>query len=165
MKVTAIEEAQDIKNMKLEEVIGSHQTFEMTISDHIEERKKGVALLSNNSVDQTEGNLETNEESSEAIVLIERLFNNILKKINGMRGTDVRNTPSNINSGSPRERIDYKNSQGKGAQCHAYEGFGHVRFECPNHFKNQKKGLSITWSADDLAEPKHENSNQVKALT
>jgi excinuclease UvrABC nuclease subunit len=47
MKVTAIEEAQDIKNMKVEELIGSLQTFEMAISDHIEERKKDIAFLSN----------------------------------------------------------------------------------------------------------------------
>jgi len=33
MKVTAIEEAQDIGNMKVEVVIGSLQTFEMTIRD------------------------------------------------------------------------------------------------------------------------------------
>lgn len=94
--------------MKVEELIGSLQTFEMEIIDHIEERKKGIALLSNTSVDQTEGNLETNEESSEAIVLIGRQFNNILRKINGRCGTDVRNIPSDINRESPRERIDYK---------------------------------------------------------
>jgi len=80
MKVTAIEEAQDVKNMKVEELIGSLQTFEMEISDYIEQRKKGIALLSNTSVDQTEGNLETNEKSSEAIILIGRKFNNILNK-------------------------------------------------------------------------------------
>lgn len=117
-------------------------------------------------VDQTEGNLETDEEVSEALVLIRRKFNNILKKINRRRGTDVRNIPSDINSESPRkERIDYKSSQGRGAQCHACEGFGHVRSECPNYFKNQKKGLSVTWSDDDLAEPEHENPNHVTVLT
>lgn len=98
---TAIEEAQDVKSMKVEELIGSLQTFEMEIIDHTEERKKGIAFQSNTSVDQTEGNLETNEESSEAIVLIGRQFNNILKKINGRCGTDVRNIPSDINRGSP----------------------------------------------------------------
>ena len=166
MKVTAIEEVQDIKNMKVEELIGSLQTFKMAISDHIEERKIGIAFLSNTSVDQTEGSLETDDEVSEAIVLIGRQVNNILKKTNKRRGTDVRNIPSDNNSGSPRnERIDYKTSQGKCAQCHACEGFGHVRTKCPNYFKNQKKGLLVTWSEDDLAEIVYENLNHVTTLT
>jgi len=41
MKVIANEEAQDIKNMKVEELIGSLQTFEMAISDKSEKKNKG----------------------------------------------------------------------------------------------------------------------------
>jgi len=62
MKVTAIEEAQDIKNMKVEELIGSLQTFEMAINDKSEKKNKGIAFVSNTSDDQTEGDLETDGE-------------------------------------------------------------------------------------------------------
>jgi hypothetical protein len=44
MKVTAIEEAQDVKNMKVEELVGSLETFEMAISDKSEKKNKDIAL-------------------------------------------------------------------------------------------------------------------------
>ena len=86
MKVIVIEEARDIKNMKVEELIGSLQTYEMETCDHIEERRKGIALQSNTYINQTKDNLETDEEVLEALALIGRQFNNILKKINRRRG-------------------------------------------------------------------------------
>src|SRR4030065_2242268 len=46
MKVTTIEEAQDICNMKVEELMGSLQTFKMAISDRTE-KKKSIAFVSN----------------------------------------------------------------------------------------------------------------------
>ncbi|WP_368970997.1 hypothetical protein, partial [Bacillus cereus] len=40
MKVTAIEEAQDIENMKVGELIGSLQTFELKLSGKSEKKNK-----------------------------------------------------------------------------------------------------------------------------
>jgi len=57
MKVTAIEEVQDIKNMKVEEISASLQTFEMAISDKTEKKHKSLAFVSNTSNEQTEGDL------------------------------------------------------------------------------------------------------------
>ncbi|WJX56804.1 hypothetical protein P8452_42427 [Trifolium repens] len=48
MKVTTIEEAQDIASMKFEELVGSLQTFEMNFSDKPEKKGKNIALTSNN---------------------------------------------------------------------------------------------------------------------
>src|SRR6187399_1728811 len=47
MKVTAIEEAQNIASMKVEEVVGSLQTFEMNFSDKVEKKGKNIAFTSN----------------------------------------------------------------------------------------------------------------------
>jgi hypothetical protein len=47
MKVTAIEEAQDIASMKVEELVGSLQTFEMSFSDKIEKKEKNSLFVSN----------------------------------------------------------------------------------------------------------------------
>jgi len=62
MKVTVIEEAQNIKNMKVEEHIGSLQTFEMAINDKSENKNKSISFVSNTSDEQTQGDLETDEE-------------------------------------------------------------------------------------------------------
>jgi hypothetical protein len=46
MKVVAIEEAQDISTMKVEELIGSLQTFELAISDRAEKKNKSIVFVS-----------------------------------------------------------------------------------------------------------------------
>ena len=46
MKVTAIEEAHDIINMRVDELVGSLQTFELDISDKSEKKNKRIAFLS-----------------------------------------------------------------------------------------------------------------------
>jgi hypothetical protein len=47
MKVTTIEESQDISNMRVDELIGSLQTFEMGMCDGSEKKTKIIAFLSN----------------------------------------------------------------------------------------------------------------------
>lgn len=78
MKVTAIEETQDIKNMKVKEFIGSLQTFEMTISDMPEKKNKIIVFISNTNDEQVQYDLETDEGISNAIVLLRRQFNMVL---------------------------------------------------------------------------------------
>ena len=47
MKVTAIEEAQDIYKMKVDELIGSLLTFELSINERSEKKNKSIAFVSN----------------------------------------------------------------------------------------------------------------------
>ena len=47
MKVTVIEEAQDIKNMKVDELMWSLQTFEITLNERTDKKSKSIAFASN----------------------------------------------------------------------------------------------------------------------
>ena len=47
MKVNAIEEAQDIDKMKVDELVGSLLTFELSINERSEKKKKRIAFVSN----------------------------------------------------------------------------------------------------------------------
>src|SRR4030066_1175015 len=47
MKVTSIEEAQDIKNMKVDELMGSLQTFEIDLNERTDKKSKSIAFVSN----------------------------------------------------------------------------------------------------------------------
>jgi len=47
MKVTGIEEAQDISSVKVDELIGSLQNFEITINSKTDKKGKGIAFVSN----------------------------------------------------------------------------------------------------------------------
>lgn len=71
MKVTVIEEAQDINNMKVNELMGSLQTFELGINEK-SEKKKNIAFVSHVEDLEDECDLDTNEGISNAIVLLGR---------------------------------------------------------------------------------------------
>ncbi|MCI24666.1 gag-pol polyprotein, partial [Trifolium medium] len=79
MKVTAIEEAQDISSMKLDELVGSLQTFEFGIKNREEKKRKSIAFVSNAGDEETQGDADTDESISDAIVLLGRQFNKVLR--------------------------------------------------------------------------------------
>src|ERR1044072_919146 len=47
MKVTSIEEAQDISKMQVDELIESLQTFELTLNDRAGKKNKSIAFMAN----------------------------------------------------------------------------------------------------------------------
>jgi hypothetical protein len=53
MKVTAIKEAQDISSLKVDELVGSLQNFEITINGKTDKKGKGVDFTSNVDSDET----------------------------------------------------------------------------------------------------------------
>jgi len=106
MKVTCIEEAQDMKNMKVEELIGSLQTFEMDINDRTEKKHKSIVFLSNINNEQAQSDLETNEGIFDAMIFLGRQFNNILKKMDRKRGPNVKNISFDVNKNNESQRKD-----------------------------------------------------------
>lgn len=47
IKITAIEEALDLISIKVDELIGSLQTFEISINDRFEKKNKGITFVYN----------------------------------------------------------------------------------------------------------------------
>lgn len=138
MKVTAIKEAQDITNMKVEELIMSLQAFEIAINDQPEKKNKGIDLP-NTSNDQIEGDLETDVEISEDVVLLGRKFNKVLKILDRGRKPNVKNISSDIgkhNDSQRKTKAKEHHNKGKRPQCFGCEGYGHYRSECHTHIKN-----------------------------
>ena len=79
MKVTAIEEAQDIENMKVDELIGSLQTFELKLSGKSEKKNKSIAFVSN--TDEGDDEDYEGENLSDALAMLAKKFNRALRKI------------------------------------------------------------------------------------
>jgi hypothetical protein len=118
MKVTTIKEAQDITRMKVEELIGSLQTFEMAINDQPEKKNKGISLLSNTYDDQTEVDLD--EEISEVVVLLGKQFNKVLKRLDRGQKPKVKGISSDIgkhNDSQGKTKAEEQHNQCKGPQC------------------------------------------------
>jgi len=72
MKVTAIEEAQDISSSKVDELIGSLQNFEITVNSKTDKKGKGITFTSSMDSDETQANYEDDEDMSESLALLGR---------------------------------------------------------------------------------------------
>ncbi|XP_058787843.1 uncharacterized protein LOC131662153 [Vicia villosa] len=81
MKVSAIEEAQNINQMRLDDLIGSLQTFELSINDRAEKNNKSIAFVANTEDGMEEFDLGSDEGISNAIVFFGRQFNKRQKKV------------------------------------------------------------------------------------
>ncbi|CAJ2673932.1 unnamed protein product [Trifolium pratense] len=155
MKVTAMEEAKNISQMKLDELVGSLQTYESVANGRSEKKNKSIAFSSKNNEEELEDEEESNESISEAMELLGKQFNKVLKQMNKRPRPNSKNdapgTMRNIvNQGKPKS--DEKSSLNKNIQCHECEGYGHIRPECPTYQKRTKKGLTVSWSDDDDSE-------------
>ncbi|WJX67153.1 hypothetical protein P8452_51646 [Trifolium repens] len=167
MKVTAIEEAQDIANMKIDELVGSLQTFELTINERGDKKNKSVAFIPNNDEEESQTVVEGEESISDALALIGKQFGKVLRRVdrrarqNGQNiRYDINKQQSNVKKAEPEE----KSEPVKGVQCHECEGYGHIRTECATFLKKQKKGLFVSWSDED-SEEGEESARHVSAMT
>jgi len=130
MKVTAIEEAQDISSLKVEELIRSLQNFEITVNNKTDKKGKGISFASSVDSEETPGNHEDDEDMSESLALIGRQFKKIFKQFNRRSRSNGQNIRPNIDNQPSKEKVaiaDEKNPQHRGVQCHECEGYGHIR--------------------------------------
>jgi hypothetical protein len=79
MKVTAIEEAQDISSLQVDELIGSLQNFELVVDNRTEKKGKGIAFAANTTEEEAYADTTDDENFSENLVLLGRQFNRIMK--------------------------------------------------------------------------------------
>src|ERR1044072_1927759 len=174
MKVTAIEEAQDIGNMQVDDLIGSLQTFELSLNDKADKKNKSIAFMSNIDEGDDESESDYAGEFTEALALLSRKFNRAFKKfdrrtrpnVTDKLSDNVKKFDNSRNTSFQRKfKDDEKQSRAKGIQCHECEGYGHIKSECPTYLKKQKKGLMVTWSDDDSDDASEDiTANMVKAL-
>jgi hypothetical protein len=147
MKVTAIEEAQDIANMKVDELVGSLQTFEISINEIGDKKNKSVALITNGEDEeefQTAG--EGEQSIADALALIGKQFGRVLRRVDRRSRQNGKNIRFDINkqqNNVKKTRPEEKSSQNKGVQYHECDGYGHVRTECGTYLKKQKKGFMV----------------------
>ncbi|XP_057445983.1 uncharacterized protein LOC130738093 [Lotus japonicus] len=164
MKVTAIEEAQDIGSIKVDELIGSLQTFEMSLNERSDKKNKSIAFVSN-AEDDDASEKESDENLSEAITLLGRKFNKVMRRFERKTRPNVPDKRSDIgkNSGfARRNKEEDKSNKNKGVQRHECKGYGYIKAECATYLKKLGKGMVATWSDDDTEE---EDEPQVMGLT
>ena len=114
--------------MKVEELVGSLQTFEMNFSDKIEKKGKSIVFTSNTDYEEVD-----EEDISDDIALLGRQFNKILKNVGRKPRSNVEHIQFDIRkqgNTSAKTKTDDKPIQDRDVQCHECEGYGHIRSEC-----------------------------------
>lgn len=82
MKVTAIEEAQDVSIVKVDDLIGSLLTFEMPINDKFEEKKSKFVVFkvdTEDCDDQVERDVD--ENLTKSIVMLAKGFSKFMGRL------------------------------------------------------------------------------------
>jgi hypothetical protein len=167
MKVTAIEEAHGIGNIKVDELVGSLQTFEISINECGYKKKKSIACITNVDDEESQTAGENEESIADALALIGKQFGKVLRRVDRrskQNGQSIRFDINKQQNNVKKTRLEDKNSQTKGVKCHECEGYGHIRTECATYLKKQKKSLMVSWSDED-SEEEDEFARHVSALT
>ena len=146
-KVTAIEESKVLDEIKVQELIGSLQTYELSLPN--QRKSKSLTLKTINE------RVEAHDSSDEDVVekdvaYLAKNFHKFLKfKNSGKFGHKGKFTNFGKEKKDFKKR-EWKESQStKGVTCFECNGHGHFKKECPNYLRSKGKAYAITLSDSD----------------
>jgi len=146
-KVTAIEEAKNVEKMRLDELIGNLQTFEMNFKD--QKKNRGIALQADYEDLSIKDEIDGDKGINESLALLTKNFNKMLRKINKKNGFGENLKNRNFQKKTFNTQRPEEKKRNKGIQCRECEGFGHIQAECANTLKKKSKAAMVsTWSDD-----------------
>ncbi|CAL8134942.1 unnamed protein product [Prunus armeniaca] len=155
-KITAIEEIHDLNTLKVRELIGSLQTYEMK---HLAPKKnKSVALK---VVDKEDGSLQTYEMKHLAPKKNKSVALKVVDKEDGEPQYEEFNGEEFAYLSRQFKKFTEKKTTKDRVKCYECEGYGHISTECANTQKKQNgkaKALNVTWSDSDSESESEENT-------
>ena len=147
VKVTAIEESKDLNEIKVQELIGSLQTYELSLPN----QRKSKSLTLKTIYERVKAHDSSDEDVVEKdVAYLAKNFCKFLKfKNSGKFGDKGKFT----NSG--KEKKDFKKREGQefqstqGVTCFECNGHDHFKKECPNYLRSKGKTYATTLSDSD----------------
>ncbi|CAM8905362.1 unnamed protein product [Rhodiola kirilowii] len=159
MKALAVKEANDVKTMRLDELMGSLQTHEMDMNEEDRPTKaSSVGLKAEVSKDKTD------DSPEQQYAMFARNFGKFMRRqynkgtYPGQSSSSKFQKDGNTQKGN-QSGDSNNDSKGKGIQCRECEGFGHIRAECVNTQK-KKNAYAVSWS-DSESDQEGETNNFV----
>jgi hypothetical protein len=145
IKVTTIEESKDLEEMKIEELVGSLQTYELSLPPI--KKLKTIALKA--SKKKVEASSEDDSEEEEKVVAM--LVKNFRRL---MRDDRFKKKFSEKMKNIPREAEpeEAEKKYPRGPKCFECSGFGHIRADCENLKRGKGKAYNVTLSDESEEE-------------
>jgi hypothetical protein len=144
IKVTTIEESKDLDEMKIEELVGSLQTYELSLPPV--KKLKTIALkASKNKVEASSE--DDSEDEDKAVTMLAKNFRRLMKDDRFKKKFSERMKKSPREAKSEEE----EKKDPRGPRCFECSGFGHIRADCGNLKKGKGKAYNVTLS-DEFGE-------------
>jgi hypothetical protein len=156
IKVTTIEESKDLEEMKIEEMVGSLQTYELSLPPV--KKLKTIALKA--SKKKVEASSEDDSEEEEKIVaMLAKKFRRLMRddRFKKKFSEKMKNAPREV------EPEEAEKKDPKGPRCFECSGFGHIQVDCGNLKKGKGKAYNVTLS-DEPEEEKAPESEKFLAF-
>ena len=143
-KVTTIEESKDLDDIKVQKLISSLQTYELSLPN--QRKSKSLTLK---TVNERVGVHDSSDDDAveKDIAYLAKNFRKFLKFKNSGKFSDKRKFQS-----SEREKREFEKKDGKefqsiqGVTCFECNGHGHFKKECLNYLKSKGKVYATTLS-------------------
>jgi hypothetical protein len=147
IKVTTIEESNDLESMKIEEFVGSLQTYEYSLPPV--RKAKTIALKSSKKKDKFSSKEDSNNEEEDAVAILAKNFGKLMKIEKFKKFTErLKKTPR---ESKPKEA---EKKDPKGPRCFECSSFEHMRADCGN--LKQAKGKAYNATLSDESEKEEE---------
>jgi hypothetical protein len=145
IKVTTIEESKDLEEMKIEELVGSLQTYELSLPPV--KMLKTIALKA--SKKKVEASFEDDFEDEEKVLA---MFSKNFRRL--MKDDLFKKKFSERVKKPPREAEleEEEKKDPRGPRCFECSGFGHIRADCGNLKKGKGKAYNATLSDESEEE-------------
>ena len=134
-KVTTIEESKDLDDIKVQELIGSLQTYELSLPS--QRMSKSLALKTINEIMETQDSSDEDEVEKDVAYLVKNYRKFLKFKKNG-KFVEKGKFPN-----SWKEKKDFKKKDGNDSQssqaitCYECNGHGHLKKECRNYLRGK----------------------------
>ena len=155
-KVIAIEESKDLDEIKIQELIGSLQTYKLSLPS--QRKSKSFALKTINERVEVQDSSDEDEVEKDAVYLAKN-FCKILKFKKDGKYFEKGKFPN-----FKKDKKDFKKKDSKDSTpsqvvtCYECKGHGHVKRECPTYLKAEGKVFAIMLSDLDSSNSDLEES-------
>ena len=143
-KVTAIEESKNLDDIKVQEPIGSLQTYELSLPS--QRKRKSLALKAINERAEAYNSSDEDVVVKDVAYLVKN-FRKFLKFKKNGKFAEKGKFPSFGKEKKDFKRRDGNDSQSfQGITCFECNRHGHIKKECPNYLKAKGKVYATTLS-------------------